>query len=1429
MTGHSDAFIQLNRTFSKILIDADVTDDANLNVRLGRSGTLIWSDLLAHHRVVLLAEAGSGKTEEIRNIAHRLRSEGKPAFFLRIERVKDFFEGAFEVGTYDEFTTWCRSGTEGWILMDSVDEAKLRSPFDFEVAMRKIGLIAKQAAGNAHIVITCRLSAWRPKTDLALCQGEFPFLSSSAAPARASDPASPFLLVTLDDIQGDQVDRLLDATGVVDKESFKAATERTEARALTTRPLDFLELVKFWKTEGKIGTRYELIRSSIDRRLREHDSNRSHSMPIAPKRLREGARLAALATTLGQMSDIRIPDGTRNERGLALDHILSEWTEVECEALLSRPIFDKGIYGTTRFHHRSVREYLTAEWLQHQLLNEGSRVKVEGLFFKTQYGREVIEPTLRPVLPWLALQDDRIRERAIRIAPEIFFEDGDPKQLPIESRVTILRAVCKVLAQPAHSWAVTEHAAIQLFAHTDLAASIKELLIEYRSSSHITSFLLDMVAQGEIVDAVPDAVELALNSSENRVKVAAIRAVREAGTVEDIASIRLNLLARTGKFDRECLAELIEGLPTQETWIRWLVEALSRSGRKPSISRSSDDLAFVLSGLVSTCPLDGLFPLLEGFDLLLDKPPAIDRGYCDISKRFAWLAESAATAALRILQARDTRAMEPYVLSVLRKLSRLDSYNELDAQDVVTEIRNAISTWPEMNYQLLWHDVAQTRRSVSITVADVRELGGFHRFWTFNLQNFERSCVDIAQKAELEDQLMAQSLAFHIYDEAERPSAWLEQLEAASEASSVLISNLSRLIDLRSKEIANHESREADRKQKQALRDAKEKANRRAWKERVAAEISSVLGSTTAGEVTELQYRLDREIRLSNSGSGRRAEADWASLIPEYGQPVAKAFHDGAIRFWRTTTPKLPSEGGSGLILSPATSLGLTGLAIEFKEHPDFLSQLNHAEADRAARYGLLEPYGMPAWMRSLFSHHPSTVSELALQEIESELNCAPSDSHLSVLRKVQSKGSFMFDHIAPAIISRLQASLGSLDGLRLSLNILNESSISDEAIAGTASVKASEISDPRVSATWFAAWIGTQPAEAIAALTEHVSLLESDEDRTTFLMLCLTVIVGIRHESRCRERYKTAEHAAALYLLACEHVRVEDDIDRVGKGVFSPELRDDAQDVRNNLLTFLRDLQGRQAYLALQKISQEHPSARYRSLSALFATQRATADSKSQPWGPADVADFQSRLERTPSNHHELWSLATDRLLDLKHDLENGDSSTAEILLLANQETALRKYIGNWCRERAGGRYVLPQEEQLADDKRPDFRMQSSRFDGPVPIELKLADKWTGASLFERLENQLMGDYLRDSRSSCGIFLLINQGSRSTWEAPNGRLSFDELVTALQDKWLSLAPSYPNVEDIKVIGIDLTKRGGTAAAKAVKANQAKTDRSEEE
>lgn len=52
-----------------------------------------------------------------------------------------------------------------------------------------------------------------------------------------------------------------------------------------------------------------------------------------------------------------------------------------------------------------------------------------------------------------------------------------------------------------------------------------------------------------------------------------------------------------------------------------------------------------------------------------------------------------------------------------------------------------------------------------------------------------------------------------------------------------------------------------------------------------------------------------------------------------------------------------------------------------------------------------------------------------------------------------------------------------------------------------------------------------------------------------------------------------------------------------------------------------------------------------------------------------------------------------------------------------------------------------------------------------PRSRKLKLADNWTGPEIFERLENQLCGDYLRDIRSSRGIFLLVYRGKKTSWK----------------------------------------------------------------
>lgn len=165
-------------------------------------------------------------------------------------------------------------------------------------------------------------------------------------------------------------------------------------------------------------------------------------------------------------------------------------------------------------------------------------------------------------------------------------------------------------------------------------------------------------------------------------------------------------------------------------------------------------------------------------------------------------------------------------------------------------------------------------------------------------------------------------------------------------------------------------------------------------------------------------------------------------------------------------------------------------------------------------------------------------------------------------------------------------------------------------------------------------------------------------------------------------------------------------------------------------------------------------------------------------------------------------------RLLDLRDDLENGDDSVAKVLQRVQDETEMRNYLAHELRGKAQGRYSITQEEEFADDKRPDLRFHGAGFDAPVPAELKLAERWTGPQLFERLENQLSGDYLRDNRSARGIFALVNRTKNRRWQLPSGDMvDFDGLLNALRTHWNSIAAQHSHVEDITVLGINLSNR----------------------
>jgi hypothetical protein len=1228
-----------------------------------------------------------------------------------------------------------------------------------------------------------------------------------------------FKILALDDLNSQQVKIFADARGVPKPVEFINAIERADAWPLAARPDDLSELLAYWKEHGRIGNRLELMQSSIKRRLSERDQNRDDAFPLSFLDAHIGAQSLAAAATLAQQSAFRVPDGSAATKGIAVCEILPDWDSNKCAALLSRPIFDEAIYHTVRFHHRTTREYLTAEWFKKLLDQETSRRRIEALFFRTQYGLEVIVPTMRPVLVWLILLDEKIREKALQISPELIFEGGEPKALPPAVREGIISNICETMLTDQVRNSASDYRAIQRFADQDVASKIKELFAINSNNQDVEFFLLRLIWQGEISEALPEAKSVALNTKAKKYnRIVAFRAVALLGSKEDRQGVHDKFLNGSPSLDREQFAALLEELPCTTADIDWFLGCLAKL--TPKDRHTVDSLPQAMDEFVARLDFRLLETVVEGMNKLLSKHPIVERHNCEISNRHGWLIKPAAKVIERLIEVKDEASLKVPVLSVLQKLPSAQSFRDWDLTGIKSRLPVLVPEWPELNAALFWYSAKQANRvrraKNELPISNYWLAGGFHSLWKHSSFTFETALAEVQLRSQESDKLIALSLAWRLYTDAERPVKWLNAMKVAVNGVPKVRVALHDFIN--PAQISEQEKayRQQDRRYREGQKRREiAKAKLLQESKEFLKENIHLLGAdetSIPAIFTQCQYYLFEKMREVDHKSNLWSFGNWQGLIEEYGEEVSQNFRNGVVKFWRRHTPKLRSEDSGRSGTSSAVIFGLCGLNIEARETNNWTCGLTKETAEIAFRYAMEELNGFPTWLPSVFQAFPDQLTKLLLTEVDYDLSIqtTKTESHY-ILSDLSWSGSWCWQQIGEGIFERLSAREPSnLGNLKYMLNIIHGSGIHSSRIARLAEKKCLNRRHLH-AAHWYAVWVGTDPDAALDSLKVRLKKISTRSAQTKFAMHFITHLLGGRRSvTKVGEAFRTPAHLKTIYLLMHEYIRQKDDINRANKGVYSPILRDDAQDARNQLFNLLKDIPGKESYLALVELAEVHPDNSSRQWMRYHAKAKAESDADLAPWSIFQKSEFQKSIECTPTNHRGLYDLARMRFLDLKDDLENGDSSIAQILINgATQETDMRKYIGNWLRDRAQGRYTIPQEEQLADDKRMDLRFHGVGFDAPVPVELKLAEKWTGPQLFERLENQLCGDYLRDNRSRLGLFILVRRDEKDKWLVPAiGQLvDFHELIAELQNYWQSISEKFPGVDEVRIIGIDLLTR----------------------
>jgi hypothetical protein len=1422
-------FIDLNRSFIPVSRDYSVSDEEHdYSALFGMAGDKKWNDLLQLPRVIILAEAGAGKTAELRAVVRTLRSEKKPAFFVPLEYLAASSELLFEsgCGSKAEFDKWMLSDEPAWFFLDSVDEAKLGDSTKFDLAIQRFAQQLRPNIDRVHLYITSRVSEWYAQHDLNLVEACFtperkeiePDVSENSF-EKESFKAKIFTIAPL---SSEQIRTFASEWGVRDVNILLTEIDHSETDIFCRHPEDLIEVIDYWLSHGKISSRSELLDHRIALKLKESSSKRGRAFPLSAEKAVEGVELIAASVTLQRRSRILLPDNEpdRNLRSLAIDphDALSGWGENEIGALLQRSIFDPAVYGTVRFHHRAAREYLTARWFKRLLDGGKSRRKVNALFFAERHGEQIAVPSMRSILAWLVLLDDQFRSKTAEIAPEVFLQGGDPSSLPVAERDKLLRIFCENMSGNAWQWHSFDWSDVRRFAHRDLACTINELLKKHCGNEEICRLLLRMIFQKQIAASADAALKFVLDDGVGRrLKSYAIWAIGGAGSKNHKEQIRRWIMSKPRILSDDLIGDVIDACCPEVLTVSEAVQLLSRIKNRPEFSHKSIDRE--LETFVSEkCPIDQLLPLVKGFLDLLKKKPVVEKHSMPYSKQYEWLLPFAALAAERLIRGKHPDAFNKNVLSAVMLAAANRRYSYVLREGKLVEV---IPAWKEFNQALFWHQVNMHRRhsrKKQIRVKDFWQMRIHQEYWQFDMSDFEIVLGDIQTRKNRDNRLIAVSLAFDIYSRGGRRRKDRERLKKTVAGDAELEQALNELLHppTRPDEFRKDRRRHAAQRQRWKKQNADWKTRRIEWLNEnpdVLRDASIAKeGKVYAGMMWVRDFVNEQVLVDSRRSHDRWSAPEWKSVVGLLGYEVAEAYRDGCAGYWRHYIPDVKSEGLSSEGTPQALIIGLSGLDIESSEYPDWPNGLSELEARIAARYAVNEMNGFPEWLPRLHKRFPDVVKERLLDEIEWEFSC-PQDGPAPyyVLDDIKYHWKEIVPVIGEDIFGMLENHEPHFSVTRNVIELISASgSLGQDLIASLARRRFEGASEAVERAFWMAMWFRTDADEALRYL-EGI-LQNSPRGKSVEFMMNLALQLAGRNGEPVNSAYVDyirVEILSRLVGLMYEYVRLADDNIHEAGGTYSPDFRDHAGEARSGLFSQPCTISGKATYLALLHISKTHPESDLRPICRRQAKIRAETDSEIDPWSTHDISEFAREAECAPKNHRDLFELIVSRLSDLKLDLEDGDSSIAGILIKESAEVEHRKFIGGWLREHSHGRYVAPQEEELADGKKPDIRIHIPSIDGAVPIELKIADNWTATVLAERLENQLCGQYLRDARSNCGVFLLVYRGEKKCWQRPKSQkqVAFDGLVDLLKKEAQRILGANSKIEAIEIVGIDLSKR----------------------
>jgi hypothetical protein len=1386
--------IELGRTFLKLL---EIVSSYNHEEAIDRSRAiskpLEWDSILAKWCVVVLGEAGTGKTTEFQRQVARLVKDDKYAFFVTIEELAEKeLVATLHPADSERLTRWENSTDEAMFFLDSLDEAKLHGGSLNRALITWLQAIKKNPLA-ARLYLSCRASDWLAETDMSVLRENFPLPQDPSDKEReARNP----VLVHLAPLVENQILSLAEHLSIPCVDAFMEALSGTNAASFAQRPKDVEWLGRYWRQNKAIPTLRKLIDFNIQEKISEKPERGSE---LSDERCREGCEsLAGIAVLTGHRS-FQIPQVglTRTEDdSIPPKQVLGSWSDKHITELLTRALFDEASFGRVKFHHRSVQEYLAARWLL-SLLDRGlRRRKLEEALFPQGPAGRFLPHHLAPTAAWLALFDSSVLQKMIEIAPEHLIDEGDPDALPSETRSEILGAYVLKNQGRQHIYHLFDRASLGRFASSGLATTINKLLEDNNIGEDIKGTLAKIVADGPIYDCGENCLRIALDTScGSKLRYSAIHAVKSAGT--DAQLIRLKQLLCKGQpvLGFDLAGALVRVLFPGHISSDELVSMIRRLPRKPRNQITSLDVVLGyevpnISSLEYRAELLKLF-LSEATNGDLSAQPVVD---------MVWLIGPAAKLLASILDdsSEDNRPAE--ATEALSFFERQDQsvYGYLAGK----EIRDAVERNEDVRRQLFWQRAEKKRKPNGRLPTRYWDVSDTASLFDMGVQDIKWLTKDAATHADPLAQLLAFDTLLNIIPApTSGDEAYDNQLLNLAESDKRFSKRFERFRRA-PRQPTPHYMKYRRIHEAQKLR---EKKQHEANKKLLEANIDDI----RAGNAQNLLHYLYRKSTESMGSS--YGDVDIESLRGLFGDVIAESTRAGLKEFWRGLNPKLPHERGDPTKTPMVYALGLAGVGLDIVDDIN-LSELSEKEISIAIRLACWELNRLPDWLSDIAAINPVFVANILSPIIRAEyftidIETAPTD----FLRKLLSTGEPLIASLKAEILSlllnRVPRNISALNSCLEIVLMRRPEGFHPEF--GKVALRRCERAGKNnaIFASWWVAW---NEIDTLKAMKYLLYRLKKARKEKAYSIVCAVLIRLESLSESCSpvelDLPKQTGTLEQMIPLVYSIVRPSDDIKH--EVTYTPGSRDIAQDMRRMLVSWLINSDDPRRVAALRRLADLPVLSRERDWFLHLADEVQIPSTANQPWALDEAIKWSNRHCREPTTTKSLYQAALDRLDDIKMWVELSEYSPRELFALGGskvQESHFQVLFASELHHRSLRHFSVAREEEVAHRRKPDIRLHSpSCGDRPIGIELKIAERWSYSELRSALKDQLVGQYLTDIDASCGILLLCSFGAKKKWKVKPGRLlSFAELVEALNKEAIETAQRSPNIEELSVVGID--------------------------